>query len=441
MPRLFQTVTPVAVLFACTAIGALVSPAHAQCVEGWLPGTPNSDMNGSIRWLRMWDPDGAGKQSPVLVAAGDFFGPNGAGIANANRIATWDGANWSALGDGLDGGGYCVTSLDSNNHLYVVGAGFANAGGVSARRIAEWSGSAWNGLGTGTGNTPALALLSVVSLDADSIVVTGAFTSVADVTGTNRVAGWKTTTGWFALGDGMSSTTSCSVVMPNGDLVVGGAALTTGSGAVTVNRIARWDGVEWHPLGDGLNGLARCLLVMPNGDLIVGGAFTMAGTAAANRIARWDGTTWSAIGQGMNVDVYALEVMPNGDLIAAGDFTTADGNPANRIARWNGAAWTALGTGLPAVVRALAVLPNGELAVGGDFTSAGGVPAARFARYVFCDNACPADFNRDGSVNSQDYFDFLIAFFDATDNADFNGDGNVNSQDYFDFVTAFFEGC
>jgi len=54
---------------------------------------------------------------------------------------------------------------------------------------------------------------------------------------------------------------------------------------------------------------------------------------------------------------------------------------------------------------------------------------------------CRADFNDDGFANSQDFFDFLVAFFALAPEADFNDDTFVNSQDFFDFLVAFFAGC
>lgn len=385
MPRRNSPTRPVAALcLAGLALGATPLAASATCVSGWLPGTANSNMSGSIRWLSMWDPDGAGAAAPVLVAAGDFNGTNSAGFASANYVASWDGANWSALGSGLNGNAYCLTSLSSTNELFVCGVSFSMAGDNPAKRIAKWDGATWTDLATGSGNVPSLALLAMTSLNADSLAVAGAFTQVAE-TPASRIASWSTSGGWASVGDGLSSTTSALFRMPNGDLIAGGAALTSGDGSVTLNRIGRWDGTTWHPLGDGVSGLVRCMAVMPNGDLIVGGAFLQAGGNTVNKIARWDGTSWSGLGSGINdatsgnLDVFALAVMPNGDLIAAGDFTSAGGVPANRIARWRNGTWSALGTGVNAVVRDLEVMPNGNLAVGGDFTMAGDQAALRFA--------------------------------------------------------------
>ncbi len=62
--------------------------------------------------------------------------------------------------------------------------------------------------------------------------------------------------------------------------------------------------------------------------------------------------------------------------------------------------------------------------------------------YKFTVNACPCDVNSDGSLTSQDFFDFLTGFFGGT--FDYNNDGSVTSQDFFDFLACFFSppmGC
>ncbi len=48
---------------------------------------------------------------------------------------------------------------------------------------------------------------------------------------------------------------------------------------------------------------------------------------------------------------------------------------------------------------------------------------------------CGCDWNNDSALNSQDFFDFLTAFFASS--ADYNADGSTTSQDFFDFLSCF----
>lgn len=66
-------------------------------------------------------------------------------------------------------------------------------------------------------------------------------------------------------------------------------------------------------------------------------------------------------------------------------------------------------------------------------------PAFDIGAYEFV--PCIGDYDQNGSVNSQDFFDFLAAFFLLETAADVNGDGVIDSQDFFDFLASFFSGC
>lgn len=53
--------------------------------------------------------------------------------------------------------------------------------------------------------------------------------------------------------------------------------------------------------------------------------------------------------------------------------------------------------------------------------------------------SCPANWNGDSQLTSQDFFDFTGDFFGG--NADYNDDAVTTSQDFFDFIGDFLAGC
>ncbi len=64
-------------------------------------------------------------------------------------------------------------------------------------------------------------------------------------------------------------------------------------------------------------------------------------------------------------------------------------------------------------------------------------------KFVAISVPCPADFNQDGVLNSDDLSDFITGYFNQPPDArtDFNADGVINSDDLSDFITAYFNGC
>jgi WD40 repeat protein len=217
---------------------------------------------------------------------------------------------------------------------------------------------------------------SVVIMPNGDIVVGGSF-SIAGGATANCIARWDGNA-WSPLGSGMSTGFPLSVnalaVLPNGDLIAGGSFAN--AGGVLVRNVARWNGSTWSALGSGIGGTSavNALAVLPNGDVIAGGAFS-------GKVARWDGASWRYLGSGINDVVYALAALPNGDFVAGGAFTLAGGTVASRVARWDGVAWQALGSGVIGDVRALALFPNGHVVAAGGFAIAGGVSAHYVARW------------------------------------------------------------
>ena len=282
----------------------------------------------------------------LLIGVGGWFS------AFQTRFA--NGA-WTSDAAGFD---YRVGELAIAADGAVIAAGyFTLANGVIAPFVARHDGTAWQSLGGGT-DLPVRALDVLPNGD---VVVAGEF-SRAGTVATAGVARWNGTQ-WSSL-PWLQPIVDAITHAPNGVMYAAHGAPQSGRYTVSRSTGGTWTGIVGHPY---CNGPVAAVAVLPNGDVVAGGAFSAVGSTAANAVARWNGTSWSALGSGMNLEVHALRVLANGELLAGGAFTMAGGTPAAYVARWNGTAWSALGAGPGAAVTALAELPDGDLLAGGQF--------------------------------------------------------------------------
>jgi hypothetical protein len=424
-----------------------------------------------------------GSDSAIYV--GGFFSYAGGELAR--NIARWDGGAWSVLagagGVGVDDQVRAMTVFDDGlGPSLFVGGAFGTAGGVLVNRLARWDGVEWSALAGPGGvglNGWVWALAGFDDGAGSCLYAGGEFTTAGGVT-VNRIARWDGAA-WSALtgpsGVGVNAArVGALTVFDDGSgpaLYAGGDFAT--AGGVTVNRIARWDGASWSGLtgsgGVGVNGQVRALTVFDDGTgpaLYVGGDFTTAGGVTVDRIAKWDGSNWSALtgsgGVGVNGQVRALTVFDDGTgpaLYLGGGFPSVAGMTVNYIARWDGISWSVLAgpseVGVNSGVNALTVFADGSgpaLYAGGDFTTAGGIVSKSMAKWQSCTPppVCLPDVNDDGEVDILDFLDFIDSFGTCEAlpapcagtsgvSADYNGDTLVDILDLLDFMDAFGTGC
>ncbi len=99
---------------------------------------------GRVNALAGFD-DGTG---PALYVGGRF---SIAGGAPANFIAKWDGKRWSPLGSGMDRPDVNALLVfdDGTGPALYAGGEFLQAGGVAANKMARWNGTQWSAVGLG----------------------------------------------------------------------------------------------------------------------------------------------------------------------------------------------------------------------------------------------------------------------------------------------------
>ena len=213
--------------------------------------------SGPIRCVAQWDgtrwyPLSSGLDGVVselitfggtLVAVGQFTA----------KVATWNGAGWTAVGGNSTDPVNTAAVLDGK--LYV-GGGFSTIGGASvpASGVARWNGTTWSSLGTGlNGNVRALASDDTRGL----LYAAGNFTQ-AGSSSASRVAVWdeKLAT-WIPVSWGSAQGQNglneyVDAILVDGESFFVGGVFTGPAGEAwngctlggTLNCVAKW---TWDP--------------------------------------------------------------------------------------------------------------------------------------------------------------------------------------------------
>jgi uncharacterized delta-60 repeat protein len=398
-----------------------------------------------------------------VIVGGSFTAAGGTPAGNIARYNTTTNS-WSAMAGGVSGLEPIVfTTAVLPDGDVIVGGLFEIAGGIPASNIARYNPATntWSALGSGR-NGPVYAL---AVLPGGDVIVGGGNDTF------NSISRYNPTTGvWSDLGSGLSPGDIYALaVLPGGDVIVAG--LFYNAGGIPARNIARYNPATntWSPLGSGLGGpntsfyyyyFASTLVVLPDGDVIVGGFYETAGDVPARNIARYNPATntWSALGSGWSDFVSALALLPGGDVIVGGWLGSSRDQQGSAIARYNPTtgAWSALGSGPgrsnPLGIHAIAVLPGGDLLVGGQFDPWGLYFSRYIARYTFgnpADVAGPGQsIGGDNAFTADDIIVFLNWYFANDPRADVAGagqsstpDGQFTADDIIVFLNRFFAGC
>lgn len=431
----------------------LADDAQAENIARWNGSTwsqPGNGLPGAfgeiVTSLLVFD-DGGG---PSLFAGGNFQGPGG---APTEGVARWNGTSWTSLGGGLDGQIESLAGWNDGGTIRLFASGSALAvsgGGPALNRIAQWDGTQWTPLGQGLdsygrdmmvwdrGTGPLLHVAGESGgIQGDSSIKPGddprsvdarrarsgsAPQSAGDIPGSPTqgwIATWKNNE-WGVLGNGLNSEVYSLTVLdpdgtgPEGESLYAGGLFIPPKGPrdenappVPIAAIARFDddAARWRSVGNGFTcgaqtTCANVLAIVPFDDdgtgganptrLFAAGAFTSTRNAAGTpvtllNVARWMGSEWAPAGPtsgagSLSGTINAMAVFdPDGAgpglpaLFAGGTFT-------NRIARWiPGAAptWSNTPAGVTGVIHAMAVF-NNELYIGGSFLNVNGIAAADY---------------------------------------------------------------
>ena len=378
---------------ATLAIGAVATWALAAGPGGWdhlgdhgAAGTKSLNLAANALEVA---PGG------VLYVGGKFT--DAGGIANADRIAKWNGSSWSAVSSSTEqiANGEVFAIAIAGGKVYAGGV-FTNAGGSGADNLAVWDGTTWEPFctvpGEKIGNVRALQVVG------STLYVGGDFQNAAGIANADYLLACNLATGTpsettIDPAHPFSGSVKALTATSDGTLYAGGRFSNLENIPAADNVAYLPPGGTWQPMGPA-GGTCSCALdafvraLTANGtDVYVGTeGSNVAGIAQADHVAKWNGSAWSAMGSKTGgadgwfpagTNIYGL-ASAGTDVFATGTFQNANGDArADNIAWFDGTEWRPVGSNGggngPWVGEGTALALIGrQLYATGNFTSAGG---------------------------------------------------------------------
>lgn len=307
-------------ILSVLSIGTSVE-SHAQCEDGWLPGSGVLGVQGIIDDSIVFD-DGRGPALYFTVANEAVVGDQIIG-----PVIRWDGDMYDQVGTGLTGR---VGAMVEFNGGLICGGDDFRIDGVDAGHAVRWNGADWESLDNDDALPSEVNALAVF----DGVMYAGIYGPSAS---TPRLHRWNGST-WEPV-PGSPTRTVHTLTVFQSELIVSCRPSTFGEGKSQFTaRCARWDGENWHPISGSPNDNWNDALVV-GVDLIVTGYFTEIDDLPFSYVARWDGETWSALNDGLP-DIGTSLAEFNGD-IYVGQYRNV-GSPTHSLLRWNGTEWSSV---------------------------------------------------------------------------------------------------
>jgi hypothetical protein len=261
------------------------------------------------RAMAVFDDDGAGPRTEALYAGGEF---DQCGGIPAHNVARWDGQAWEVLGAGTSGSVYALAVFDGDGEgparpALFAGGHLSSAGGLPVNRIARWDGAQWSDVAGGVSIGVGAEVHSLCVYDEDgegpagSVLIVGGQFAQAGSSPAKNLARWDGAE-WSEVGGGIGpddydNVRALAVLDDDGagarpaGLFVGGSFRKAGGAPAA--SFARWDGETWER-PPGLWGTITAMSpIDEDGDgplrpvLYVAGALSQAGDLPALCLARW----------------------------------------------------------------------------------------------------------------------------------------------------------